>query len=181
MGKHIVEPYSIKFFYSLISTYNQLLLIVNNTVIFAEHCVLILLDIPCILYDCILADQVFNVTMYGELCIPVRLCQQSHTSKIVLSNSREHFHLTWDTLGLRQNVNRTYDSRTDTFYFCFRNVTEDFLFLEYCDVTQSCESGSTFCCSVWAEFVSRTRVNVAGNRGKDFLTDENGLHSEFAS
>ena len=115
-----------------------------------------------------LADQVLNVTMYGELCIPVRLCQQNQASKIILSNTREHFHLTWRELGSRHNVNRTYDGSTGTFSFCFNNVTKTFLFLEYCDVTraQPCESDSTFCCSIWVEFVSRTHVNVAGSRGK---------------
>ena len=114
------------------------------------------------------ADQVFNVTMYGELCIPVRLCQQNQASKIILSNTWEHFHLTWDDLRSRHNVNRTYDSRTGRFYFCFHNVTENFLFLEYCDVirSQPCESGSTFCCSIWAKFVSRARVNAGGSGGK---------------
>ena len=68
---------------------------------------------------------------------------------------------------MRHNVNRTYDSGTDTFYFCLYNVTESFLFLEYCDINGvPCRSGSTFCCHNWAEFVSRTCVNVAGGRGK---------------
>ena len=120
------------------------------------------------MYDCMLADQVFNVTMYGELCIPVRFCQQSQASKIILSNTWEHFHLTWGELELRHNVYWKYDNRTGRFYYCFCNVTENFLFLEYCDMirVQPCESGSTFCCSVWVEFVSRTHVNVAGNKGK---------------
>ena len=118
-------------------------------------------------YDC-LADQIFNVTIHGELCIPVNLCQQHHTSRIILGNAQERNHLIWRDLEMRQNVNLTYNNRTDTFHFCFNNVTKSFLFLEYCDVSrvQPCESGSTFCCSNWATFVSKTRVNVAGDRCK---------------
>lgn len=140
----------------------------NHCYLVIQQVVLNTMYLLCVMCDCILTDQVFNLSMYGELCIPVSLCQQDHTSKIILSNSQEHFHLIWSELELRHNVNRTYDIRTNTSYFCFHNVTEDFLFLEYCDVmrAQSCESDSTFCCGVWADFVSRTRVNVAGNRGK---------------
>ena len=118
-------------------------------------------------YDC-LADQIFNVTIHGELCIAVNLCQQHHTSRIILCNAWECNHQIWHDLEMRHNVNRTYNNRTDTFHFCFNNVTESFLFLEYCDVSrvQPCESGSTFCCSNWATFVSKTRVNVAGDRCK---------------
>ena len=118
-------------------------------------------------FDC-LAGQIFNVTIHGELCIPVNLCQQQHTSRIILGNARERNHLIWSELEMRHNVNLTYNNRTDTFYFCFQNLTESFLFLEYCDVSrvQTCETGSTFCCNNWIKFVSRTHVNVAGDRCK---------------
>ena len=68
---------------------------------------------------------------------------------------------------MRHNVNRTYNRSTDLFHFCFHNVAESFLFLEYCDINGvPCLSGSTFCCNSWAEFVSRTCVSIAGDRGK---------------
>ena len=104
--------------------------------------------------------------MNGELCIPVTLCQQLYPSKIIFSNSREHLHLTWRALQRRQNVNLTYSSSVNTVYFCFANVNESFVIVEYCDAirAQPCESGSTFCCNTWAEFVSKTSVNVAASK-----------------
>ena len=106
--------------------------------------------------------------MNGELCIPVTLCQQQYPSKIIFFNSREHLHLAWRALQRRDNVNLTYSSSADTVYLCFANVNESFVIVEYCEVrrAQLCESGSIFCCNNWAEFVSRTSVNVAGGGSK---------------
>ena len=63
-------------------------------------------------------------------------------------------------------MNLTYSSSANTIYFCFANVNESFVIVEYCDVirVQPCEGSSTFCCNTWAEFVSRTSVNVAGSK-----------------
>ena len=65
---------------------------------------------------------------------------------------------------MRHNVNLTYNSTTNTLHFCFYDVTESFVFLEYCEVggNLTCTSDSTFCCNIWDEFVSRTHVKVTG-------------------
>ena len=67
-------------------------------------------------------------------------------------------------------MNLTYNHSINAYNFCFRNVTESFLFLEYCEVSrvQPCDSSSTFCCNSWVEFVARTCVNVNAARGKSY-------------
>ena len=114
---------------------------------------------------CIHADRLSNVMMHGDLCIPATLCHHNrHPSKIILSNTQELLHLTWRALEARRNVNRTYSSTTDTNMFCFRNVTESFLFLEYCEEGRMpCVKDTRFCCN-WLEFVARTCVNVNGSK-----------------
>ena len=109
------------------------------------------------------SGQVFNVMLYGEQCIPVTLCNARHPSKIILSNSHGPLHTTWTELSMRPDVNRIYNG---TFSLCFRNVTESFLFLEYCEESPSmtCASDFIFCCNTWAEFVSRTCVTVDGSK-----------------
>ena len=66
---------------------------------------------------------------------------------------------------MSHNVNLTKQS-----CFCFHDVNESFVFLEYCDYTtgNKCSSGleSTFCCSNWDKFISRTHVNVIRDSGK---------------
>ena len=118
--------------------------------------------------------------MYTSICLPVSLCQQHYPSKLILSNTHEQLHLTWSQLVRRSDVNRTYNSSANRFSFCFHNVTESFLFLEYCDILNGvpCLSGSTFCCNNWADFVSRTCVNVAGSRGKSYH-HQMSFHSTF--
>ena len=109
--------------------------------------------------------------LHGEVCIPVSACQQLHPSNVILNSAHELSYLNWRALLSRQNVNISYNHSFNTYHICFRNVTESFLFLEYCDVhrVQPCESGSTFCCNSWVEFVSRTCVNVIGGGGKSYL------------
>ena len=109
----------------------------------------------------LLAGLVFNVMMYGDQCIPVNLCHV-HPSKIIISNSRGPSHVTWTQLSMRPDVNQTYNATINRFFLCFHNVTESFLFLEYCEESPSiiCASDFTFCCNTWAEFVSRTCVNI---------------------
>ena len=108
--------------------------------------------------------------LHGDVCIPVSACQQLHPSSIIFSNTQEQLHLTWSKLLDTHNVNLTYNPENGGYHMCFQNVTENFLFLEYCDMNrvQSCESDSTLCCTSWIEFVSRTCVNVIGGRGKPY-------------
>ena len=115
---------------------------------------------------CALADHLYNVTMYEDVCIPVSVCWTRHQSKVILSGTQKH--LTWSELAKRDNVNRTYNTNTQQIHFCFRNVTDSFICLEYCEVRKNPPCNSEFCCNNWAEFVSRTCVNVDGGRGKLF-------------
>ena len=119
---------------------------------------------------CTLADHPFNVMKYEDVCILVSVCWTQHQSKVILSSTPKH--LTWRELAKRDNVNKTYNNNTKEIYICFRNVTDSFIFLEYCEVRRNptCNSiDSNFCCNNWAEFVSRTCVNVDGGRGKLYL------------
>ena len=144
------------------------------------------------LIDCTFADHLSNVMIHERICIPVSLCQEDqeirHPSKIILSNSHGESHLTWMSLKMRPNVNCTYNTTTQSYQFCFYDVTENFLFVEYCDVARvhGCEIDATFCCKNWVEFISRTRVNVTGDSCKlrsswvhHTVIDENRLHSEL--
>ena len=125
------------------------------------------------MYICTLTDQLFNVRMHGDVCLLLSPCQQLTPSRIILSTTREQLHLSWRLLLTKHNVNLTYNNSLDVYHFCFHNVTESFLFLEYCDVNrvQPCEGSSTFCCNNWVEFVARTCVNVVGGRGKLYPTE----------
>ena len=120
-------------------------------------------------FICTLADQ-FSVKLYGEVCLQVYACQQQHPSNIILSNTWGISHLSWRALLSRQNVNLTYNPGINVYHLCFQNVTESFLFLEYCEVSrvQPCDSSSTFCCNSWVEFMARTYVNVNAARGKSY-------------
>ena len=111
--------------------------------------------------------EMLSVMLHGDVCIPVSACQQLYPSSIIFSNTQEQLHLTWNQLLARHNVNLTYNG---TYHMCFQNVTESFLFLEYCDMNsgQTSEIDSAFCCNSWVEFVSRTCVNVDGGRGEQY-------------
>ena len=96
-------------------------------------------------------------------------CHQILTSRIFLSNAYNVTELSWDELEMT-GVNRMYDNITNTTKFCFDDVNESFLFLEYCDVGEQfgcMMSGSIFCCN-WVEFVSRTHVNVIGDSSMSY-------------
>ena len=68
---------------------------------------------------------------------------------------------------MTENVNLTCNSTSHACYFCFHNVTNSFLFLEYCEVRPSrTVCASDFCCNKWDTFVSRTCVNLIGDEGK---------------
>ena len=111
-------------------------------------------------------DQHYSVMMHGRICIPVTLCHQMHPSIIVHSDAHGVKVLRWRDLS----VNRIYDNITNTTKFCFDDVNENFLFLEYCNVGEEhgcMMSASIFCCN-WAEFVSRTHVNVIGDTSKSY-------------
>ena len=71
---------------------------------------------------------------------------------------------------MTDNVNVTCNGTTCN--ACFYNVTESFLFLEYCEVLGSTTRCTRdFCCDLlWDEFVSRICVNVVGGGGKLTLT-----------
>ena len=120
------------------------------------------------MYDCLLADQSTSVPAHGELCIRVRHCHTNDTSRIILINSQNTSHLIWKKLKMRHNVNLT--ERNDVSQFCCHDLIESFVFLEYCDYMtgNDCSSGleSTFCCSNWDTFISRTHVNVIRDSGK---------------
>ena len=110
-------------------------------------------------------DNLSNVTVYGVACIPVTLCEDNFTtSRIILSNTPNH--LNWNTLAKRSNVNLTHDRTNNKFSICFHGVNESFVFLEYCLLMGNWDCDSTFCCKTWAEFISRTQVNVAGDSSK---------------
>ena len=103
--------------------------------------------------------------MGHDLRIPAKLCHDGQQpSKVILSNTQELLHLTWRELNESSGVNVTYNTTTDTNYFCFHNVTDSFLLLEYCEEQRvPCESDSSFCC-YWTEFVTRRCVNVNGRK-----------------
>ena len=107
--------------------------------------------------------------MHGEVCLQLYLCERQTPSKIIHCNNQGQSHLSWRDLTARHG-NLTYNRSTDTYLICFRNVTESFLLLEYCDWNRRprdhCERDSTFCCQGWIEFVSRRCVNVAGGKSK---------------
>ena len=67
---------------------------------------------------------------------------------------------------MRHNVNLT--EQNDRIYFCFHDVNESFVFLEFCDLRgNDCDDTSrAFCCNSWDRFISRTRVNVDRDSGK---------------
>lgn len=106
--------------------------------------------------------------MHGVSCVPVILCPGNFTSKVILSSTRKQF--TWRDLEMRHNVNLTYNITTNSFQFCFYDVTVSFVFLEYCEVGRNltCTSDSTFCCNNWNEFVARTHVKVTGDSSELF-------------
>ena len=111
------------------------------------------------------ADKVLNVKMHGELHIPVSLCPgpPPQPSRILLSNKLSP--ITWRKLNETDNVHLIYNDTTDAHSFYFLNVTDSFLFLEFCQENapsnQNCENNS-LCCRSWDKFVSRTCVNVTG-------------------
>ena len=117
-----------------------------------------------VLFSTLFADQTFNVMMHGEVCIPAKLCLDGQTdSTVIHSRISNHLSLLRE-LNMIDNVNVTCNSTTHTCQSCFYNVTESFLFLEYCEMQISSgeECRSDFCCLQWDEFVSRTCVIVDG-------------------
>ena len=108
--------------------------------------------------------------MHGKVRIPVHLCSDGQVDSTIILSSTIQKRIPLRDLNTTDNVNVTCNGTTC--YACFYNVTESFLFIEYCEVQISRDQSTRdFCCDLqWDEFVSRTCVNVVGGGGKLTLT-----------
>lgn len=66
--------------------------------------------------------------MYAQVCVPIQgNCDPTSASAFIINGDWTQ----WPTPGNR-NYNITYSEISDTYSFCFVNVTEDIILTEYC-------------------------------------------------